>query len=141
MRGRGRLDPSADAQLREDVAYVDAGCLATDEQQVGYLLIRPAICHESKNLELPRGQSGRARAGRHIGDLQPRPADEFLDPGQQGLGPQSRGGLMGGACGLRGLVSLARGKQCLGQSPARPSLLVDVAVAECIGRCLPAIGI
>ena len=51
---RSRLAPRADTELREDVADVDAGRLSADEQDVGDLLIRPAIGHESKNLELAR---------------------------------------------------------------------------------------
>ena len=46
----GRFDACLRTQLREDVADVHARRLATDEQSIGDLLIRPTLGHQSEDL-------------------------------------------------------------------------------------------
>src|SRR5262245_34936142 len=48
----GRLDPPAHAQLRQDVADVDAHGLLADEQAVADLAVGPAAGDEGQDLEL-----------------------------------------------------------------------------------------
>jgi hypothetical protein len=49
-------------QLRKDVADVNAGGLAADEQGIGYLLVGAPVGHEAKDLELAGGEARRTRA-------------------------------------------------------------------------------
>jgi hypothetical protein len=58
MGGCGGLDARVDAQLGQDVAHVNAGRLAADEQRLGYLLVRSPFGDEAKDLELARGEPG-----------------------------------------------------------------------------------
>ena len=57
MRDRGGLRPVPRAELVEDVGGVDADGLATDEQGVGDLLVRPTGGDEPEDLRLAVGQA------------------------------------------------------------------------------------
>ena len=141
VRCGGRLGSGVHAQFGQDVGDVDAGRLAADEQGLGDLAVGAAGGHQAEHLQLAGGEAGgggAGLAGRFDAEVEPAPAAEGLQRGQERSGAQPLGDLVGRPGRLGRLLAAALAEQRLGQAPAAPGLLVQVAVAEGVGRGRPA---